>query len=313
MKYDSARRHSNMLMRDIRKHIPFFVMLILPLAHVIVFNYAPMYGIVIAFKDYKMNRGIMGSEWVGLYWFKRVFSDPYFLKVLGNTVRISLASMLVTFPVTIAFALLVNELKNLRFKKLTQTISYLPHFLSWVVVGGLVYQLLSPTNGVINVLLMRLGILTEPTFFMAKKELFLPVYLVSVVWKDTGWSIIIYLAAIAGIDVGLYEAAVIEGANRFQKVRYITLPGILPTINTLLILQMGSLISVGFDPVFNLYNEITYEVSDVISTYVFRKGLLGAEYEYTTAVGLAQNVVSFLLVLGGNYLARKTNPEYRII
>ncbi len=298
---------------QLKRHIPFYIMLLIPIAQVVVFNYFPMYGIVIAFKDFKARRGIMGSEWVGLEWFEKVFTDPFFIRVLVNTIKISVLSFVTSFPVTIVFALLINEVANLRFKKITQTISYLPHFLSWVVVGAIVYQLLSPINGVVNAVLVRLGVLGKPLYFMVQQNTFIPIFLISCIWKDTGWSIIIYLAAIAGIDVGLYEAASIEGANRFQKILYITFPGILPTVSTLLILRMGSLISVGFDPVFNLYNDSVFRVADVISTYVYRKGLIESQYEYTTAVGLFQNVVSFGLVIFSNWIARKANPEYRIM
>lgn len=308
----SSRKKGTLGIR-FKNHIPFYLMLLLPIVQVAIFNYAPMYGITIAFKEFKMSRGISGSDWIGLYWFEKIFTDPYFGRVLWNTLKISFTSMLVTFPTTIVFALLINELRNIRFKKVVQTVSYMPHFLSWVVVGGLVYQLLSPTHGIVNTILVNLGILSESKYFMADKEMFLPIYLVTTVWKETGWGIILYLAAIAGIDVEQYEAAMIEGANRFQQILYITFPGILPTVSTMLILRMGSLISVGFDPVFNLYNPSTYETADVISTYVYRKGLVNAEYEYTTAIGLFQNIVSFLLVICSNFIARKANPEYRII
>jgi putative aldouronate transport system permease protein len=296
-----------------KKHIPFYLLLLLPLIQVIIFNYVPIYGIVIAFKNFKFSRGIMGSEWVGFYWFERVFTDPFFIRVLGNTIRISLMTLVVTFPLPIIFALLINELMRLRFKKIVQTISYMPHFLSWVVMGGIVYRLFSPINGAINSLFVNLGVLNKPVYFMIQPNSFISIYLLSLIWKETGWGTIIYLAAIAGVDTWLYEAASIEGANRFQRVWYITLPTILPTVSTLLILRMGSLISVGFDPIFNLYNPSVYKVADVISTYVYRKGIMDAQYEFTTAVGLFQNVVAFSLVLMSNWIARKANPEYRIM
>jgi putative aldouronate transport system permease protein len=296
-----------------KKHIPFYLLLLLPLIQVIIFNYVPIYGIVIAFKNFKFSRGILGSEWVGFYWFERVFTDPFFIRVLGNTIRISLMTLVVTFPLPIIFALLINELMRLRFKKIVQTISYMPHFLSWVVMGGIVYRLFSPINGAVNSLFVNLGVLNEPVYFMIQPNSFISIYLLSLIWKETGWGTIIYLAAIAGVDTWLYEAASIEGANRFQRVWYITLPTILPTVSTLLILRMGSLISVGFDPIFNLYNPSVYKVADVISTYVYRKGIMDAQYEFTTAVGLFQNVVAFSLVLMSNWIARKANPEYRIM
>ena len=301
---------------EFKKHIPFYLMLLLPVAQVIIFNYLPMYGIVIAFKDFKMSRGILGSDWRGLYWFERVLTDYYMPRVLMNTIKISFSSLLVTFPTTVIFALLVNEIANLRFKKITQTISYMPHFLSWVVVGGLVKQLLSPNNGFINALLVSIGAVDAPVGFMTSKAAFLPIYLLTTIWKDTGWGIILYLAAIAGIDVQQYEAAKIDGANRFKQLIHVTLPGMLPTISTILILRMGTLINVGFDPIFNLYNPATYEVADVISTYIYRKGLADlsyTQYEFASALGLMQNAVAFTLVLLSNLIARKADPEYRII
>ena len=242
-----------------------------------------------------------------------IFSDPNFYRVLFNTIRLSVLSLVTSFPVTIIFALLVNELMNMKFKRVVQTITYLPHFLSWVVVGGFVYQLLSPSNGLINSILVSLGVLDKPIYFMAEQDMFTPIFLITNLWKSTGYSIVIYLAAIAGIDPGLYEAAIIDGANRFQRVLYVTLPALAPTICTLLILNISSLMSVGFDPIFNLYNPATYPTADVISTYVYRKGMVEAKYDLTTAIGLFQNVVGVILILISNWLARKANPDYRII
>lgn len=300
-------------LRLCRKHLPFYVFLLLPLIQVIVFNYFPIYGIQIAFKDFKMRRGILGSEWVGMEHFEKMFSDPTFYRVLFNTLRLSILNMVTIFPITIVFALMMNEVNNAKFKRVTQTITYLPHFLSWVVVGGFVYQILSPSHGFVNAMLIRLGILEKPIYFMIQKEAFTPIYLIASIWKELGWSIIIYLAAIAGIDPSLYESAVIDGAGRLQKALHITIPAILPTISTLLILRLGSLVNVGFDAIFNLYNEGTYEVADVISTYVYRRGLQDAKYDYTTAIGLFQNVVGFVLVIGGNLIAKKADPDFRIL
>lgn len=296
-----------------KKHLPFYIFLLLPLIQVIVFNYLPMYGIQIAFKDFKMRRGILGSDWVGLKHFERMFSDRTFYRVLFNTLKISFLSLLVSFPLTIIFALMMNEVKHAAFKRVSQTITYLPHFLSWVVVGSFVYQILSPSSGIINALLVNWGIIDSPIYFMIKKEFFVPIYLVVSVWKGLGWSIVIYLAAIAGIDTSLYEAAGIDGAGRFKQVIHITLPAIMPTIATMLILSLGSLLNVGFDAIFNLYNEGTYEVADVISTYVYRRGMIDAKYDYTTAIGLFQNVASILLVLTGNMVSKRLDPDFRIL
>lgn len=301
------------LLKQMKQYLPFYLFVLPTIVCVILFNYMPMGGIVIAFKNYKMARGIAGSEWVGLKHFKALFSDPNFYRVLRNTLKISILTLLTTFPVTIVFTLLVNELRSTRFKKVIQTITYMPHFLSWVVVGTFVYQILSPTSGVVNAVLVNLGILDKPEFFMANQKAFVPIYLITNLWKTTGYSIVIYLATIAGIDTSLYEAASIDGANRFKKVLHITLPAMLPTMCTMLILQIGSLINVGFDPIYNLYNDATYQTADVIATYVYRKGMVDSRYDFSTAIGLFQNVVSLALVLLANWFARKTNPEYKII
>lgn len=306
-------KNNKTLISQMKKYYPFYLFLIPALVIVILFSYVPMYGIIIAFKDFKMARGILGSEWVGLAHFQKIFSDPNFYRVLFNTIKLSVLSLITSFPVTIIFALLVNELMNMKFKRVVQTITYLPHFLSWVVVGGFVYQLLSPSNGLINSILVSLGVLDKPIYFMVEQDMFIPIFLITNLWKSTGYSIVIYLAAIAGIDQGLYEAAIIDGANRFQRVLYVTLPALAPTICTLLILNISSLMSVGFDPIFNLYNPATYPTADVIATYVYRKGMVEAQYDLTTAIGLFQNVVGVILILFSNWLARKANPDYRII
>ncbi|MCI5648767.1 MAG: ABC transporter permease [Fusicatenibacter sp.] len=311
MKQKASQKNDRL--KQMKRYVPFYLFALPAIICVILFNYLPMKGIIIAFKDYKMARGIAGSEWVGLKHFKAVFTDPNFYRVLGNTLKISILTLLTTFPVTIVFTILMNELRGKRFKKCVQTITYMPHFLSWVVVGTFVYQILSPTGGMMNTILVKLGVLDSPYFFMADQKAFVPIYLVTNLWKTTGYSIVIYLATISGIDTSLYDAASIDGANRFQRILHITLPAMLPTMCTMLILQVGNLISVGFDPIYNLYNDATYQTADVISTYVYRKGMIESRYDLSTAIGLFQNVVSLALVLSANWFARKTNPEYKII
>lgn len=299
--------------KRVKKHMPFYLFALPAIVLVILFNYLPLEGIVIAFKNYKMARGIEGSEWVGMAHFQKLFSDPNFYRVLGNTLKISLLTLVTSFPVTILFTILINEISNTRFKKTVQTITYMPHFLSWVVVGTFVYQLLSPANGVVNAILMKLGVIDNPIFFMSEQKMFIPIYLLTNLWKSTGYSIVIYLSTISSIDTEQYDAASIDGANRLQRVLHITLPAMLPTMCTMLILQIGSLISVGFDPIFNLSNEATYQTADVISTYVYRKGMIESQYDFSTAIGLFQNIVSLALVMFANWFARKANPEYKII
>jgi putative aldouronate transport system permease protein len=268
-----------------------------------------MYGITIAFKDYKISRGILNSPWIGFENFSKVFSDPYFLRALKNTLRLSVLSLAIGFPFPIIFSLLLNELDNQHFKRLAQTVSYLPHFLSWIVVAGFIYRLLSTQNGAINILLVKLGVLSEPKDFLTNKGCFTPIFLISRIWKEMGWSSILYLAAISGIDLAQYEAAQIEGASRLQRARYITLPGIMPTVTIVLLLNIGSLMSVSFDQIFNLYSPSTYSVADVISTFVYRKGLTESKYSFATAVGLFQNTVGLVLILFGNALSKKFSGQ----
>ena len=297
----------------LKKHRMFYLFLLPAVVMVFLFSYMPFWGILIAFKDFKMARGIMGSEWVGLEHFRKLFSDPNFYRVLKNTLIIGISTLLTTFPVTIIFTILVNEILNTKFKKVVQTVTYLPHFLSWVVVGTFAYQILSPSSGIVNTILVNLGILDKSVYFMAQPNMFVPIYLIVNLWKGTGYSIVVYLAVISGIDTEQYEAVSIDGANRFQKILYVTLPAMLPTICVMLILNIGTIITVGFDPIFNLYNDATYQTADVISTFVYRKGMVDAQFDYSTAVGLFQNVVSLTLVLLSNWFARKANPEYRVI
>ena len=293
--------------RMLKKHRMFYLFLLPAVVMVFLFSYMPFWGILIAFKDFKMARGIMGSEWVGLEHFRKLFADPNFYRVLKNTLIIGITTLLTTFPVTIIFTILVNEILNTKFKKVVQTVTYLPHFLSWVVVGTFAYQILSPSSGIVNTILVNLGILDKSVYFMAQPNMFVPIYLIVNLWKETGYSIVVYL------DTEQYEAVSIDGANRFQKILYVTLPAMLPTICVMLILNIGTIITVGFDPIFNLYNDATYQTADVISTFVYRKGMVDAQFDYSTAVGLFQNIVSLTLVLLSNWFARKANPEYRVI
>ncbi len=298
--------------RKIKQYRFHYLLLLIPVIHQVIFRYFPIYGIVIAFKEFKMSKGIVGSAWVGFEHFSELFGDIFFYRVLSNTLRLNVLNVLTIFPLTIIFALMINEITDLKFKKAVQTISYLPHFLSWVVISGFIYQLLSPQSGFVNILLTKIGLFSDPINFMVSKHWFTPIYLISNIWQGIGWGTIIYLSAIANIDISLYESVELDGANRFQKAIYITLPGIVPTITVLLILRIGNMMTVSFDQIFNLYNPSTYEVADVIDTFVFRKGIGDSRYDYSTAVGLFQNVIGFILLIGSNYFARKAN-DYSII
>ena len=265
-----------------------------------IFCYVPMAGIVIAFRKMDFSSGLFGSEWVGLRYFVQFFQDPYFVRLLRNTVVLNLYMMLFTFPLPIVFALLVNEIAHKKFKRVVQSISYLPHFISTVVIVGIMVEMFS-SQGVINQVLPG-----DPILFFNEASWFRALYVGSSVWEGLGWSSIIYLSALAGINMELYEAAEMDGANRWQRMRHVTLPGIMPTIIILFILQIGSMMNVGFEKVFLMYNPGTYETADVISTYVYRRGILGMDYSYAAAVNLFNSAVNLCLLLAVNRAARKT-------
>ena len=292
---------------------PFYYLLIIPVIHQILFSYLPIFGVVIAFKDYRLGPGIWGSPWNNFGHFKKLFNDYFFERAMRNTLTISSLTIILTFLMSVLFALLLNEIIHMKFKRVIQTISYLPHFFSWVVMGGFVYRIFSIdlNVGAINSMLVKLGIVDQPILFMASRDLFLPIFLLTLLWKEIGWGSIIYLSAIAGIDVAQYESATIDGATRFQKIRYITLPSMVPTMTIVLILSIGGIMNVSFEAVYNLQNPLVYERSDVLSTLIFRKGLLESHYDYSTAVGFFQNAIGFLLVLITNKITKKMN-EYSL-
>lgn len=284
----------------------YLTLLLLPgILWYIVFKYVPIYGLTLAFKDFTFRKGILGSAWVGLEHFRYLFSLPGFWTVFRNSVVINVYQLLVGFPAPILFALLLNEITSLRIKKTVQTISYLPHFLSWVILASMFTQLLSPSTGPINLLLSSLGI--EPIYFLASPRWFRGVLVVTNVWKSVGWSSIIYLAALANVDVEMYEAARMDGANKLQEMLHITLPSIAGVITVMLIFQAGKLLNDNFDQVFNLYNAAVYEVGDVLGTYTYRMGLKDMQYSLSTAVGLVTNVISFGLVVLTNAVAKRIN------
>lgn len=280
-----------------------YVMLLLPVAFYILFKYMPMYGTLIAFKNFKPKRGIWGSPWVGLSNFRKFLTDPYFYKLVRNTLALNLYSLVFAFPASILFALLLNEMRHRSYRKLVQTVSYLPHFISTVVVCGLVTNFLRTNGGIINDLIALLG--GTRTAFLNKPEAFRGIYVISEIWQHLGWDAIIYIAALTAIDVQLYEAARIEGANRFQQAIYVTLPSIAPTITIMLILRVGKMMDLGYEKILLLYNGTTYETADIISTYVYRRGLLTADFGYGTAIGLFQTFVALILVTGTNFLGKK--------
>ena len=282
-----------------------FIMMLPGIIYFIIFKYIPIYGLQLAFKDYIFKAGITGSKWVGLEHFQNIFAMQSFWQVFKNTLIISAYQLVFGFPAPILFAILLNEVKNIHFKKTIQTVSYLPHFVSWVVLGGLFTQFLSPSSGPVNIMLMKLGI--EPIHFLGDVKWFRGVLVATGIWKDLGWSSIVYLAALSGVEQEMYEAARIDGATRFQQILYITLPSLAPVITIMLIFDLGKIINDNFDQVFNMYSMVVYSVGDVISTYVYRTGITQMQYSTGTAIGLFKNVISFSMVIMANYIANKIN------
>ena len=292
-----------------RKYGTLTLMFLPVVIYFFIFKYIPMGGIVIAFKDFIVTKGIFGSEWVGLENFEKAFRLATFRRSITNTLTISGLKLLFGFPAPIILALMLNEVTHLRFKKTVQTISYLPHFLSWVVLAGMFQQLLSPNNGPVNAVLRDVFGVKESIYFLGSNDYFRGTLVATDLWKNVGWSSILYLATIAGIDPTLYEAATVDGATRWQCTRYITLPSLVSTIVIMLILSVGSIMDAGFDQVFNLYNSAVYKTGDIIDTYVYRYGLGEMKYSFATAVGLFKNVIAFVLVLGTNLVARRISGE----
>ena len=293
------------LRQDWKKYKIAYILVAPVVLYYLIFCYKPMYGIVIAFKDFSPIKGIMESEWTtnyGLQHFIDFFSSYYFGRLLRNTLTISLASLIVGFPAPIIFALLLNEIKNSKFKRVTQTISYMPHFISAVVIASLIHIFVSAKGPIVSFLSLfgmdQVSLLTIP-------ELYVPIHVISGVWQNLGWSSIIYLSALAGVNPELYDAASIDGANRWKQTIHVTLPGISGTIIIMLLLQLGSLMSVGYEKIILLYNETIYETADVISSFVYRKGLLEFQWSYSTAVGLFNSIINFAIILTFNKISRK--------
>ncbi|MBP5601185.1 MAG: sugar ABC transporter permease [Treponema sp.] len=281
-----------------------YLLMLVPILYYIIFRYIPMVGNVIAFRRYRAGSSIFGDKWVGFRYFKQFIGDSTFWRSFKNTLFLNLSYLLFRFPLTLIFALLLNEIRNIYWKKVVQTVSYLPHFISMVIVTGMIRELLS-TAGPINKIIEYFG--GEAITFIALPEWFTTIFVVSGIWQSLGWGTILYLAAMAGINPSLYEAAEVDGANHFQRVMHVTLPSILPTITTLLILDIGGLVGSGaaFEKVFLLYNPMIYESADIISTYVFRLGLGSGNYSYATAVNLFEGLINLILLTIANFTSKK--------
>ncbi|MEF3307004.1 ABC transporter permease [Paenibacillus sp. GYB003] len=291
--------------KSVRKNWELYLFVLPTMAYFIVFHYVPMYGVQIAFRDYSPSQGIWSSPWVGLDHLQRFFDSYYFWTLIKNTIGISLYELIVGFPVPIVLALALNELRNGAFKKWVQTVTYAPHFISVVVMAGMIIAFTSPGTGLINLAIKAFG--GEPIPFLTEPGWFKTVFVLSGVWQSMGWGTIIYLAALAGVDPQQHEAAMIDGATRLQRVWHINLPSIVPTMVILLILNVGSFMSVGFEKVFLLQNPLNLESSDVISTYVYRSGLVQGQFSFSAAIGLFNSVINFILLVAVNRIARRVN------
>jgi len=284
-----------------------YIMLVPCIIYFIIFNYIPMYGIIIAFKDFNFAKGIFGSSWIGLDNFRYMFGLSDFYKVFWNSFYLGILRMVFGFPIPIILALMLNEIRNQNYKKITQTVIYLPHFISWVVIGGILVNFLSPSWGLVNIFLKQIGM--DPVFFLAEPEYFRPLVILSSIWKESGWGTIIYLAAISGINTELYEAAEIDGANRIQRLFNITLPSIKSTIIILLILRLGQIMGNGFEQIFVLQNPMNLDVAEVFETYTYRVGIVGGRFSFGTTVGLFTSVIGVIFVLASNKIASLLNED----
>ena len=292
---------------DLRHNWWLWVMFLPVVVYYAIFSYAPMYGILMAFKDYKVRRGIWGSPWVGFKYFDRFFSSYNFWILIRTTLGISVYSLVIGFPTAIIFALLVHYLTLNKLKKTVQMVSYAPYFISTVVICGMLTIFMDPTNGVFNKVLQMFG--HDSVAFLSVPEYFKTIYVFSGVWQGMGWSAIIYISALAGVDSQMHEAAIIDGATKLQRIWYIDLPSIKPTIVMLLIMSLGSLMSVGFEKVYLLQNDLNFAASDIISTYTYRVGMINSDFGYSTAVGLFNTVINLIILIFANTLARKATGE----
>lgn len=295
------------LKRDLTKNWFLYLMILPVLIYFVVYHYWPMYGVQLAFKDYNIKQGIAGSPFVGLKYFERFISSYNFERLLFNTLGISIYSLVVGFPIPIIFALLLNYLRSNRLKKVTQMVSYAPHFISTVVICSMISIFSTKDTDLFNILRGLVGL--EPVSFLSKPEWFKSIYVWSGVWQNTGWSAIIYISALSGVDYQMHEAAIIDGASKLQRIRHIDLPSIKSTIVMLLILNLGSMMSVGFEKVYLLQNDLNRTTSSIISTYVYEQGLVKQNYGFSTAVGLFNSVINFILLVSANIVSRKLFDE----
>ena len=302
----AKERYFSRLKRDLKTNRSIYMVMLLPVIWYIIFCYLPMGGILMGFQDYNIRRGMLGSEWVGLENFRRFFSDPYFGRDIINTIRIGLANIIFTFPMPIIFALMLNELNSKCFTKTVQTVTYIPHFISLVVICGMI-QTFVADDGIITGLIETVTGKQIGESLLNQSGLFTTIFVASDIWQGMGWSSIIYIAAIAGVDQELYEAASIDGAGRLRKVLHVTIPALLPTIIIMFILKLGSVVSVSYEKIMLLINPLNAEKAEVLSYYIYKKGLVNSEYSLSTAAGLFNGVINLLFVIGGNYISRRVS------
>ena len=300
--HNNRQRWLHSWKRSLIKYWDLYLLILPVLIWLFIFKYGPMYGTIIAFEDYSPSRGVFGSKWVWFKHFQRFFNAYNFTDILMNTVKLSLLQLVCAFPIPILLALVLNEVNNRHYKKLVQTVTYAPFFLSTVVMVGLIDAFLYPNTGLLNVLLVKLG--GQSVNFMAKEEYFRPIFIISHIWKGTGWSSIIYMSALTSIDPQLYEAARIDGANRFQSLLHVTLPAIIPTAIIMLIRDCGRIMDVGFEKAYLMQNDLNMGASEVISTYVYKVGLVNSQYSYSTAVNLFNSAINLVMLLLVNKIAR---------
>jgi len=300
----AARRKSRQ--NHLQRYWVLYAMMVLPVIYYIIFKYLPMFGNILAFRRYRPGMGPFGTEWTLRYW-ERFLKDPAFWSALRNTIVTSLLNIIINFPIPIIFAILLNEVRSAKFKKFVQTISYMPRFISTVVVITILNELLSPSSGIINKLIVACG--GESIYFMNQAAWFRPIYVLSETWQFTGWTAIIYLAAITGISPDLFEAAEMDGASRLQRIWYVTIPSILPTVMVMLIMNIGHLLNLGFEKVLLMYSPANSSVSDILDTLVYRVGLANQNYSYATAIGLFSGLVGLFLVTSANAISRKLTGE----
>ncbi|NLK68178.1 MAG: sugar ABC transporter permease [Clostridiaceae bacterium] len=298
------KKEESLVWQRIKRNKELYFLIIPVIVYYIIFHYKPMYGVIIAFQDFSPRKGVVGSDWVGLENFRMFFNGVYFGRLIRNTLRISLSTLLFGFPAPIILALLINELRNVRFSRFVQTVTYMPHFVSMVVICAMIREFVSSSGFITEILVALFGY--EGKDLLSKANAFVPIYVISNIWQGVGWGSIVYLAALTAIDPQLYEAAEVDGANRrLQKMYYITLPCLLPTIVIMFIMRTGQIMSVGYEKIILLYNEGIYQTADVISSYVYRMGLVNRQYSFSAAVGLFNSAINFTLVILTNKLSKK--------